>query len=143
MKARIALQNPGGILKPGMYATVRLERGLGNVLSVPRSAVLQTGEKAIAFVDMGSGRLMPHELTLGVAGTDHVEIVAGLEPGQRVVTSAQYLLDSESNLAEVMRAMMAQMNLSDMDAMDMGGPPVGARDTAGMEMDMPDMNEEN
>jgi Cu(I)/Ag(I) efflux system membrane fusion protein len=143
MQARIALANPGGLLKPGMYATVRLERALGNVLSVPRSAVLQTGENAIAFVDMGSGRLMPHELTLGVAGTDHVEIVAGLELGQRVVTSAQYLLDSESNLAEVMRAMMAQMNLSDMDAMDMGGPPVGSRDTTGMEMDMPGMDEEN
>lgn len=154
MKARIVLANPGGILKPGMYATVRLEKSLGKVLSVPRSAVLQTGEKAVAFVDMGGGRLMPHELTLGVVGTDHVEIVDGLERGQRVVTSAQYLLDSESNLAEVMRAMMAQMNLSDTDAMDMGGTDKGAmegmqpparagRDTAGMEMDMPGMNGDN
>ncbi|HUF88644.1 MAG TPA: efflux RND transporter periplasmic adaptor subunit [Gemmatimonadota bacterium] len=132
MKARIGLPNSGGVLKPGMYATVRLERVLGEVLTVPRSAVLNTGEKAVAFVDMGDGRLMPHELALGIAGDEHVEVLKGLQPGQRVVTSAQFLLDSESNLAEVMRAMMAQMNLSDMESME--GMDV---DGAGMEgMDM-------
>jgi len=120
MTARIALPNPGGRLKPGMYATVRLAEDLGEVLTVPRSAVLRTGEKAIAFVDMGGGRLMPHELTLGMTGEEYVEVLEGLQPGARVVTSAQYLLDSESNLAEVMRAMMAQMNLSDVE-MDMPG----------------------
>ena len=117
MTARIALPNPGGRLKPGMYATVRLEKGLGEALAVPRSAILRTGDKAIAFVDMGGGRLMPHDLTLGTPGEEYVEVLEGLEPGARVVTSAQYLLDSESNLAEVMRAMMAQMNLSDVEEM--------------------------
>jgi RND family efflux transporter MFP subunit len=120
MTARIALPNPGGRLKPGMYATVRLEKDLGRVLAVPRSAVLRTGESAVAFVDMGEGQLMPHELTLGMTGEENVEVLEGLRPGARVVTSAQYLLDSESNLAEVMRAMMAQMNLSDVE-MDMPG----------------------
>lgn len=118
MTARIALANPGGRLKPGMYATVRLEQELGRVLAVPSSAVLRTGEAAVAFVDMGGGRLMPHELTLGMAADESVEVLEGLEPGQRVVTSAQFLLDSESNLAEVMRAMMTQMNLSDMERME-------------------------
>ncbi len=146
MKARIALPNPGGRLKPGMYATVRLERSLGEVLAVPRSAVLMTGRKPVAFVDMGGGRLMPHELMLGMAADDYVEVRDGLQPGQRVVTSAQFLLDSESNLAEVMRAMMAQMNLSDMDEMDMesmeGMDERSPRsDTTGMEMDMPGMDE--
>ncbi|MGH7549900.1 MAG: efflux RND transporter periplasmic adaptor subunit [Gemmatimonadota bacterium] len=117
MKARIALPNPGGRLKPGMYATVRFEKTLGEVLTVPRPAVLRTGEGAIAFVDMGGGRLMPHELTLGMAGEEYVEVLEGLEPGMRVVTSAQFLLDSESNLAEVMRAMIAQMNMSDTEGM--------------------------
>ena len=117
MTARIALPNPGGRLKPGMYATVRLEKDLGEALVVPRSAILRTGDKAIAFVDMGGGRLMPHDLTLGTPGEEYVEVLEGLEPGARVVTSAQYLLDSESNLAEVMRAMMAQMNLSDVEEM--------------------------
>ncbi|MGH7542871.1 MAG: efflux RND transporter periplasmic adaptor subunit [Gemmatimonadota bacterium] len=120
MTARIALPNPGGRLKPGMYATVKLEKSLGEALAVLRSAVLMSGDKAVAFVDMGGGRLMPHELTLGRAADEHVEVLEGLEPGQRVVTSTQYLLDSESNLAEVMRAMMAQMNLSDVE-MDMPG----------------------
>jgi hypothetical protein len=87
---------------------------------VPASAVLQTGRRAIAFVDMGNGELMPHELALGRRGVDHIEVVAGLEAGQRVVTSAQFLLDSESNLAEVMKAMVSQMNTSDMGARDMG-----------------------
>jgi len=135
MKARVSLPNPGGVLKPGMYATVRLERDLGEVLAVPGSAVLNTGEAAIAFVDMGGGRLMPHELTLGMAGDEWVEVIGGLEPGQRVVTSAQFLLDSESNLAEVMRAMMAQMNLSDMEGMDMDTPlPADTGAMRGMEM---------
>jgi RND family efflux transporter MFP subunit len=120
MQARIALANPGARLKPGMYATVRLSADMGEVLTLPGSAVLYTGERAVAFVDMGGGSLMPHELELGVRGGDFVQVLSGVEPGQRVVTSAQFLLDSESNLAEVMRAMMAQMNLSDMGGMDMG-----------------------
>lgn len=143
MKARIALPNPGGRLKPGMYATVRLERSLGEALAVPRSAVLMTGRKAVAFVDMGGGRLMPHEVKLGMAADEYVEVLDGLQPGQQVVTSAQFLLDSESNLAEVMRAMMAQVNLSDMDEMDMEemDEPSPRSDTTSMEMDMPGMDE--
>jgi multidrug efflux pump subunit AcrA (membrane-fusion protein) len=139
MRARIAVPNPRIELKPGMYATVKLEADLGEALSVPTSAVLHSGERAVAFVDMGGGRLLPHELTLGTSGEEGVQVLDGLEPGQRVVTSAQFLLDSESNLAEVMRAMMAQMNQSDMGAMemdmegmDMGGTPTS--DTGGMRM---------
>ncbi|HEX5831648.1 MAG TPA: hypothetical protein VFY16_11750, partial [Gemmatimonadaceae bacterium] len=76
------------------------------------------------------------------AAGDYVEVLAGLEPGQRIVTSAQYLVDAESNLAEVMRAMMGQMGSADMGNMDMPG-----MDTGGMPSDrgadvkgaMPDM----
>jgi multidrug efflux pump subunit AcrA (membrane-fusion protein) len=121
MRARIAIPNPGGRLKPGMYATVDLRSELGASLTVPTSAVLHSGERAVAFVDMGGGELMPRELRLGLRGERYVQVLEGLEPGQRVVTSAQFLLDSESNLAEVMKAMMAQMNLSDMEGMDMEG----------------------
>ncbi|MEX2472796.1 MAG: efflux RND transporter periplasmic adaptor subunit [Gemmatimonadota bacterium] len=109
MRARVAVPNRGGRLKPGMYATAVLRAGLGETLTVPSSAVLQTGERAVAFVDMGRGEIMPHELRLGARGEGYVQVLEGLEPGQRVVTSAQFLLDSESNLAEVMQAMMAQM----------------------------------
>jgi len=144
MRARIAISNPGARLKPGMYATVTLSADLGETLSVPASAVLHSGERAVAFVDMGSGRLMPHELRLGLRGDERVQVLDGLEPGQRVVTSAHFLLDSESNLAEVMKAMMAQMNMTDMQGMDMGGMEMdgmeGMEDTevddaGGMRMD--------
>lgn len=125
MRARVVLPNPGGRLKPGMYATMRLEVDLGERLTVPTSAVLRTGERAVAFVDMGGGSLMPHELELGVRGDDRVAVRSGLEPGDRVVTSAQFILDSESNLAEVMQAMMAQMgsgaSMDGMEGMDMDG----------------------
>lgn len=117
MRARIALANPGGRIRPGMYGTVTLERALGEALTIPRSAVLRVGEQVVTFVDMGEGRLMPHELTLGMEGDEVVEVLAGVEQGMRVVTSAQYLIDSESNLAEVMRAMMAQMGAADMPGM--------------------------
>lgn len=134
MKARISLPNPRADLKPGMYATVTFAADLGEALTVPSSAVLHTGERAVAFVDMGGGRLMPHELTLGMRGEDHVRVLDGLEPGQRVVTSAQFLLDSESNLAEVMKAMMAQMNMSDMGSMEMDMGSLEMDGMGGMEM---------
>jgi multidrug efflux pump subunit AcrA (membrane-fusion protein) len=131
LRARMAVANPGGVLKPGMYATVRLAARHRSALTVATSAVLRTGERNVVFVDLGGGRLMPVEVETGLVAGELTEVFRGLEPGQRVVTSAQYLLDSESNLAEVMRAMMAQMNMSDMGSMDMGG-------MEGMDMGAPD-----
>jgi RND family efflux transporter MFP subunit len=127
MRARVVLANPGGVLKPGMYATVRMRAELDQTLTLPASAVLYTGERAVTFVDMGGGNLMPHEIEVGVRGGDFVQVLSGVQPGARVVTSAQFLLDSESNLAEVMRAAMAQMGSSgtEMDGMDMNGPMPG------------------
>ena len=117
IKARIVVPNADGMVKPGMYATVRLSTPSRSALTVPSSAILQTGDRNIVFVDMGNGestrRLMPHDVVLGsVAGT-YTEIISGLEPGQRVVTSAQFLLDSESNLGEVMKSMISTMGSGD------------------------------
>ena len=114
LKARIAIPNPEGRLKPGMFATVRLSAPGRTALTVSSSAVVRTGQRQIVFVDMGNGRIMPQEVEIGRVAGNQAEVLSGLEPGQRVVTSAQFLLDSESNLAEVMKAMMAQMNVSDM-----------------------------
>jgi len=105
VRARIAVANPGGLLKPGMYATVRLSTTGQSALSVPRSAVVQTGERALVFVDMGGGKLLPRSIRLGRSGSDYIEVVSGVQAGQRVVTSAQFLIDSESNLGEAMKAM--------------------------------------
>lgn len=105
IRARITVPNNGRLLKPGMYATIRFRTSAKSALSVPRSAVVQTGERSLVFVDMGGGRLMPHTVTLGRSGSDYIEILTGLELGQRVVTSAQFLIDSESNLGEAMQGM--------------------------------------
>ena len=116
-RARVVVANTNGLLKPGMYATVRLRTPSRSALTVPNSAVMRTGERNIVFVDMDDGTLMPHEVELGRVAGDYTEVLAGLEPGQRVVTSAQFLLDSESNLAEVMRAMLSQMSSGDVKKM--------------------------
>lgn len=108
-RARIVVANTGELLKPGMYATVRIRTPQRAALTVPASAVLRTGERTLVFVDMGGGQLLPHDVQLGGVTREHAEVLGGLEPGQRVVTSAQFMLDSESNLAEVMRAMIGQM----------------------------------
>ena len=125
VRARVVVANPGGILKPGMYATVRLVTPSRSTLTVSSAAVLRTGDRNVVFVDMGNGELMPHDVELGRSAGDYVEILSGVEAGQRVVTSAQFLLDSESNLGDVMRSMIGQM---------------GAGDKAGNMKDMPGMN---
>lgn len=121
VRARIEVPNPEARLKPGMYATVTLTTPARRTLTVPTSSVLNTGERTLVFMDMGAGSLMPMDVVTGRTAGAYTEVISGLEPGQRVVTSAQYLLDSESNLAEVMKSMIGQMNMSDMKGMDMKG----------------------
>lgn len=130
VRARVVVANASGLLKPGMYATVRLATPMRSALTVPSSAVLRTGERNIVFVDMGGGKLMPHDVELGQTAGDHTEILAGLRAGQRVVTSAQFLLDSESNLGEVMKSMIGMnpgggQSTQKMPGMNMSGgtPP--------------------
>ena len=106
VKARITVLNTDARLKPGMYATVVLNSSTQSALTVPRSAVVQTGERALVFVDLGNGKLNAQTVQLGRTGGDYVEVLSGLASGQRVVTSAQFLIDSESNVAEVMRSMI-------------------------------------
>lgn len=130
VKARIDVANTGGVLRPGMYATVVILTPLRSALTVPSSAAINTGERRVVFVDMGSGRLMPHDVVLGRTAGDYVEVISGLEAGQRVVTSAQFLLESESNIGEVMKAMIGQTGTADMGATS-GMDSKGA-DTKGM-----------
>ena len=125
VRARVSVANVDGRLKPGMYATVRLSSPTRTALAVPRAAVVQTGERAVVFVDQGKGALKPVQVETGRTAGEYVEILFGLEPGQRVVTSAQFLLDSESNLAEVMKSMIG---------MGGGTPATAGGDMAGMDM---------
>jgi Cu(I)/Ag(I) efflux system membrane fusion protein len=133
LRARVAVANTDGVLKPGMYATARLSTPTRSALTVPNAAVLRTGDRNVVFVDIGQGELMPHEVEVGRTTDDYTEVLAGLEPGQRVVTSAQFLLDSESNLGEVMKAMMSQMSSGDL------GKTQQMKDMPGMSM--PGMND--
>ena len=130
LKARITIPNPDGRLKPGMFANVRFAAAGRDALTVPSAAVVRTGERNLVFVDMGGGRMDTQDVEIGRTAGEYTEILTGLEPGQRVVTSAQFLLDSESNLAEVMKGMIAAgMEMGDMEGMDMSGP-----DMQGMDM---------
>lgn len=130
VKARIDVANTGAVLRPGMYATVVILTPLRSALTVPASAAINTGERSVVFVDMGRGRLMPHDVVLGRTAGDYVEVISGLEAGQRVVTSAQFLLESESNIGEVMKAMIGQAGAADMESM--GGMGSKGADLKGM-----------
>jgi Cu(I)/Ag(I) efflux system membrane fusion protein len=112
--ARVAIANPGGRVMPGMYATVHVVTSGRSALTVPASALLNTGDQQLVFVDMGEGRIRPQPVETGQTAGAYTEVLSGLKPGQKVITSAQFLLDAESNLSEVMQRMVGQMNMSDM-----------------------------
>ncbi len=109
MKACIEVKNPHGRLEPGMYAEVRIHSVVSPLaVLVPEDAVIQTGERNVVFVALGEGRFLPKEVELGVKGEDgFYEVREGLEGGEEVVVSAQFLLDSESRLQEFIRKLMA------------------------------------
>lgn len=118
IRARIEVPNADGRLRPGMYGTVRITTPGRHALTVPAPAVVRTGERSLVFVDLGAGRLTAREVDTGRTAGGFTEILAGLEPGQRVVTSAQFLLESESNLGEIMRSMIGQTGAAEMEGMD-------------------------
>ena len=119
IRARVVVGNADGNLKPGMYATVNLRTPSRTALTIPRSAVIQTGARSVVFIDLGGGRLVPGDVEVGTTRGELVEILAGIEPGQRVVTSAQFMLESESNIAEVMRSMLGMGAMTDMSDHEM------------------------
>jgi Cu(I)/Ag(I) efflux system membrane fusion protein len=107
VKLRIELANEGRLLKPDMFVDVRLRADLGTGLSVPESAVIDSGGRTLVFLDRGEGRFDPREVSLGVRAGAGFQVLAGLEDGDRVVTSANFLLDSESSLRSVLSEMAA------------------------------------
>ena len=116
-KVRVALVNPGMRLKPGMYATLRTSSSASvATLGVPRSAVLQTGERSLVFVKAGNGQLQPREVKVGSASEDRIEILSGLRAGETVVASGTFLVDAESNLGSLLGGM------GNMPGMDIGPP---------------------
>jgi Cu(I)/Ag(I) efflux system membrane fusion protein len=99
IKARIELANPGGQLVPGMFATISFAPAARkDVLLVPSEAVIQTGKRSVVVVAQGDGKFAPVDVEVGLDSNGQTEIRKGLQAGQKVVVSGQFLVDSESNL---------------------------------------------
>jgi Cu(I)/Ag(I) efflux system membrane fusion protein len=107
VRVRLVFPNPDGLLKPDMFAdvTVHADRRV-DVLAIPSEAVVRSGARDQVFVVRGPGRFEPRPVTLGLTSGGWAQILKGLEPGDRVVTSAQFLIDSESKLREATAKMM-------------------------------------
>ncbi|MEW6442649.1 MAG: efflux RND transporter periplasmic adaptor subunit [bacterium] len=105
LKVRLELPNPGFRLKPDMYAEVALQVGHGTQLAVPEEAVLDSGVEQIVFVHHEGGYFEPRRVRLGAKVDGQFVVLAGLEAGEKVVTSGNFLIDSESQLKAAMSSM--------------------------------------
>ena len=105
IKVRVEVENRDEELKPDMFADVLLEADLGAGLVVPESAVINAGDRQIVFLDEEGGRLRPREVQLGAKVGDGFQVLRGLAEGDRVVISANFLIDSESSLRAALSAM--------------------------------------
>jgi Cu(I)/Ag(I) efflux system membrane fusion protein len=103
-RIRIEVPNPDEVLRPEMYVDAEIETGTpGPVMAVPESAVLDSGTRQAVLVDRGEGRFEPREVKLGRRGGGYVEITEGVSEGDAVVTSANFLIDAESNLKAALK----------------------------------------
>jgi Cu(I)/Ag(I) efflux system membrane fusion protein len=108
LRVRLEFQNPGFTLKPAMFANVELPLDATDGIVIPDSAVIDTGERQVVFVSLGGGRFEPREVRLGVRSSGKAQVLSGIAAGDQVVTRANFLLDSESQL----RAAVAGMRKS-------------------------------
>ena len=107
LSVRIELPNPDGRIKPGMYADVLLDPGAKKepVTAVPASAVIDSGTRKVVLIAKGEGRFEPRAVKLGNSGGGYFEVLDGVKSGEEVVTSATFLIDSESNLKAALQAL--------------------------------------
>jgi Cu(I)/Ag(I) efflux system membrane fusion protein len=129
VEVRIQVVQPGEgiLLKPNMYANVEICSPLGRrgiVLS--DQSIIRTGERNVAIVALGNGTFEPRDVTLGATSDGHIEILEGLQPGEEVVTSAEFLIDSESNLRAALNAMRAPATDAGQPGHPMGAPMGGS-----------------
>ena len=98
IQVRLAVENPATRLKPGMFVNVALKSAASEQLTIPATAVFQTGTRQLVFIDNGNGTFTPKDVVLGQTSGEDVVVLGGLAPHQRIATSANFLLDSESQL---------------------------------------------
>src|SRR2546427_2479303 len=115
VRVRMELPNPHLKLKPGMYGNVMLHVDAGRRLVVPKEAVLDSGLRELVFLELAQGVYQPYPVKLGRRSQEYVEVLEGIKEGDRVVTSANFMLDAESKLASAggMQAMMGQIGMAD------------------------------
>lgn len=105
-RVRIELSNEAGLLKPDLYGTVEIEAGESvAAVAIPESAVLDSGTRQVVLIDLGGGAFEPGEVELGARGDGYVEVVKGLDAGQRVVVNGNFLIDAESNLKAALESL--------------------------------------
>ena len=141
-RVRLEFDNPNLLLKPEMFANVTLRAGrVADAVVIPSEAVVRSGERDLVFVVREPGKFEPRQVTLGLSADGLVQILNGVKPGEEVVTSAQFLIDSESKLREATAKMLeglagdnSEAGAADMDMSDMKMDDMGMDD-----MDMGDM----
>ncbi len=101
-RIRFTLPNPGGQLKPQMFTNVTLKIHLGKRLVIPEEAIIDTGLRQIVYVDKGDGNFEPREITIGLRTDQMVEVIRGLRAGEKVASSANFLIDSEAKLKGIL-----------------------------------------
>jgi len=126
-RVRLEFPNPDLALKPDMYANVSIETAPHpDVLAVPEQAVIRSGRRSLAIVSLGEGRFQPRRVELGLdSGDGWIEIRSGLEAGENVVTSGQFLIDSESKLQEAVQMLLAPTPAEEPDAGPAPDPHAG------------------
>lgn len=130
VKVRLVFDNPNWDLKPNMYANITLKPMVSkDAVAVPKEAVLFSGERNIVILDRGGGKFAPKEVTIGVEAGGYYQILEGVKEGDKVVTSSQFLIDSESKLKEAISKMLEAKKTED------GGRKTEERQPKANEMD--------
>jgi len=150
VRVRLEFDNKDLVLKPGMFANIVLETDTQlDSIVIPSEAIVRSGSREQVFVVKGEGKFEPKEVTLGLSSAGFTQILEGLEAGEQVVTSALFLIDSESKLREATakmlqtNSMQSNMEMQDMDMdMDMGMEEMDMNmgEMSMDELDMSDMN---
>ena len=135
VKVRIEIANPRGELKPEMFATVELQSPLKiHAVAIPEQSVIHSGERNVVVVSPEEGRFESRDVTLGVLAGGYYQVLSGVNEGEKIVISSQFLLDSESNLKAVLQTMSHSGMSSDSTSMKQKTPGQNKDEMEGMEM---------